>query len=177
MRNVLVFAVCGCLLLIAAAVAIAAGEDDNEDNQRTAAQSARAIGSFAAVENRFRVRSERSRDRRRVEGRRRRQRDRGLVLHRTPAGPAAQGGAAASTGGGSTAPAGLRSIAACESGGNYSAVGGGGMYRGAYQFTYATWASVGGSGDPAAASPAEQDRRAAMLYAQTGGSAWPNCGG
>ena len=69
----------------------------------------------------------------------------------------------------------LEAIAACESGGNPSAVGGGGTYRGKYQFDQATWASVGGSGDPAAAPEAEQDRRAAMLYARTGGSAWPVC--
>ena len=70
----------------------------------------------------------------------------------------------------------LESIAACESGGNPHAIGGGGTYRGKYQFSYATWASVGGSGDPAAASEAEQDRRAAMLYARTGASSWPVCG-
>ena len=70
----------------------------------------------------------------------------------------------------------LEAIAACESGGNPRAVGGGGAYRGKYQFDYGTWASVGGSGDPAAASEAEQDRRAAMLYARAGSSPWPTCG-
>jgi hypothetical protein len=70
----------------------------------------------------------------------------------------------------------LQAIAACESGGNPSAIGGGGAFRGKYQFTYATWASVGGSGDPAAAPVAEQDRRAAMLYARTGPASWPVCG-
>jgi hypothetical protein len=73
-------------------------------------------------------------------------------------------------------PAHLAAIAACESGGNPAAIGGGGMYRGKYQFSMATWQSVGGSGDPAAASEAEQDMRAAMLYAQVGSSAWPVCG-
>jgi hypothetical protein len=34
---------------------------------------------------------------------------------------------------------------------------------------------VGGSGDPAAAPEAEQDRRAATLMVQAGPSAWPNC--
>jgi len=71
----------------------------------------------------------------------------------------------------------LEAIAACESGGNPGAIGGGGAYRGKYQFDYATWASVGGSGDPAAAPEAEQDSRAAALYARTGGSAWPVCAG
>src|SRR5215213_5383789 len=84
-----------------------------------------------------------------------------------PAGPA---------GGGAASPQ-LEAIAACESGGNPGAIGGGGAYRGKYQFDMATWSSVGGSGDPAAASEAEQDARAARLYAQAGGSAWPNCAG
>ena len=70
----------------------------------------------------------------------------------------------------------LEAIAACESGGNPSAIGGGGTYRGKYQFDYGTWSSVGGSGDPAAAPEAEQDKRAAMLYSRTGASSWPVCG-
>ena len=73
-------------------------------------------------------------------------------------------------------PGQLQSIAACESGGNPSAVGGGGAYRGKYQFDRGTWASVGGSGDPAAAPEAEQDKRAAVLYARAGSSPWPTCG-
>jgi hypothetical protein len=72
-------------------------------------------------------------------------------------------------------PAVLQSIAACESGGNPHAVGGGGAFRGKYQFDYGTWARVGGSGDPAVAPEAEQDR-AAMLYARAGASPWPVCG-
>src|SRR3954454_22764462 len=73
-------------------------------------------------------------------------------------------------------PAHLAAIAACESGGNPSAVGGGGQYRGAFQMTYATWASLGGKGDPAAAPMSEQVRRAAALYAQAGPGQWPACG-
>jgi len=73
-------------------------------------------------------------------------------------------------------PAALRSIAACESGGDPSAVGGGGAFRGKYQFDYGTWAAVGGSGDPAAAPELEQDRRAALLYARAGATPWPVCG-
>jgi hypothetical protein len=73
-------------------------------------------------------------------------------------------------------PAVLQAIAQCESGGNPAAVGGGGSFRGKYQFDYGTWASVGGSGDPAAAPEAEQDRRAAALYARAGASPWPGCG-
>jgi hypothetical protein len=70
----------------------------------------------------------------------------------------------------------LEAIAACESGGNPAAIGGGGLYRGKYQFSVATWQSVGGTGDPAAASEAEQDKRAAILYARAGSSPWPVCG-
>ena len=70
----------------------------------------------------------------------------------------------------------LQAIAQCESGGNPRAIGGGGMYRGKYQFSRETWAAVGGSGDPAAAPEAEQDRRAALLYARAGSSPWPVCG-
>jgi hypothetical protein len=70
----------------------------------------------------------------------------------------------------------LEAIAACESGGNPAAIGGGGAYRGKYQFDYGTWASVGGSGDPAAAPEAEQDKRAALLLARSGTAPWPVCG-
>jgi hypothetical protein len=76
----------------------------------------------------------------------------------------------------STASPQLQAIAACESGGNPSAIGGGGAFRGKYQFDYGTWASVGGSGDPAAAPEAEQDARAAALLQRSGTSPWPVCG-
>lgn len=70
----------------------------------------------------------------------------------------------------------LDSIGACESGGDPTAVSSDGTYRGKYQFDTGTWASVGGSGDPAAAPEAEQDMRAAMLYSRSGSSPWPICG-
>jgi hypothetical protein len=70
----------------------------------------------------------------------------------------------------------LEAIAQCESGGDPTAIGGGGLYRGKYQFSVSTWQSVGGSGDPAAASEAEQDRRAAILMARSGPGQWPVCG-
>ncbi len=70
----------------------------------------------------------------------------------------------------------LANIRRCESGGNYQAVSPSGKYRGAYQFDVRTWRSIGGSGDPAAASPAEQDARARQLRSQRGSSPWPNCG-
>jgi hypothetical protein len=71
----------------------------------------------------------------------------------------------------------LEAIAQCESHGNPRSVGGGGQYRGKYQFDQGTWASIGGQGDPAAAPEAEQDRRAAMLYERSGSAQWPVCGG
>jgi Transglycosylase-like domain len=70
----------------------------------------------------------------------------------------------------------LERIAACESHGNPRAIGGGGAFRGKYQFTFGTWAGVGGKGDPASAAEAEQDRRAALLLRRGGTSAWPVCG-
>ena len=69
----------------------------------------------------------------------------------------------------------LEAIAACESGGNPATNTGNGFY-GKYQFTLETWQAVGGSGNPAQASEAEQDRRAAILYSQAGASPWPVCG-
>ena len=70
---------------------------------------------------------------------------------------------------------GLDYIRQHESGGNYGATSKSGKYRGAYQFDQRTWQSVGGSGDPAAARPAEPDARAAALYAQRGSQPWSVC--
>ena len=70
----------------------------------------------------------------------------------------------------------LEAIASCESGGDPTIVSSDGTYRGKYQFHVSTWEAVGGSGDPAAAPEAEQDYRAALLYAQSGSSPWPVCG-
>lgn len=70
----------------------------------------------------------------------------------------------------------LESIGSCESGGDPTAVSADGSYRGKYQFDFGTWESVGGSGDPAASPEAEQDYRAALLYARAGSSPWPVCG-
>lgn len=69
----------------------------------------------------------------------------------------------------------LDAIAACESGGDPTAVNAAGYY-GKYQFDTGTWAAVGGTGNPAAASEAEQDYRASLLYARAGSSPWPVCG-
>ena len=69
----------------------------------------------------------------------------------------------------------LERIALCESGGNPRAVSPDGRYRGKYQFSRSTWRRLGGKGDPARASEAEQDRRAAKLLAQAGTAPWPTC--
>jgi uncharacterized protein YabE (DUF348 family) len=66
-------------------------------------------------------------------------------------------------------------LAQCESGGRPDAVSASGKYRGMYQFSTSTWASVGGTGDPAAASAEEQTMRAQMLYARSGAGQW-GCG-
>jgi resuscitation-promoting factor RpfB len=69
----------------------------------------------------------------------------------------------------------LEQIAQCESGGDPTAVSPDGRYRGKYQFSRATWRAMGGSGDPAKAPEAEQDRLAAALLAERGTAPWPNC--
>jgi hypothetical protein len=70
----------------------------------------------------------------------------------------------------------LRSIAWCESRNNPRAVGGGGSFRGLYQFTFSTWRAVGGWGDPAAAPRSEQTWRAWVLLKNEGSGHWPVCG-
>jgi len=59
----------------------------------------------------------------------------------------------------------------CESTNRY-AINTGNGYYGAYQFDLSTWRSVGGSGYPNDASPAEQDYRALILYRQRGWNPW-----
>jgi hypothetical protein len=74
----------------------------------------------------------------------------------------------------------LRALRWCESTNDYRAVSPNGAFRGAYQFTYGTWQSVGGTGDPAAASALEQDFRAVLLRLRIGNphqaAGWPLCG-
>ncbi len=70
----------------------------------------------------------------------------------------------------------LRRIAKCESGGDPTVVSPDGRYRGKYQFTRATWRALGGSGDPAEADEATQDRLALKLYRRSGTDPWPTCG-
>jgi Transglycosylase-like domain/Putative peptidoglycan binding domain len=85
---------------------------------------------------------------------------------------AARAGRARRGGVGST----LARIAQCESGGDPRAVSPDGRYRGKYQFDFTTWRAVGGSGDPADAPEAVQDRLAAKLLRLRGTAPWPVCG-
>ena len=59
----------------------------------------------------------------------------------------------------------------CESTNRYDINTGNGYY-GAYQFDLPTWRSVGGSGRPDQATPAEQDYRALILYRNRGWEPW-----
>jgi septal ring factor EnvC (AmiA/AmiB activator) len=63
-------------------------------------------------------------------------------------------------------------IVMCESGGNYSAVNPSSGAGGAYQILPTTWSLYGGSGAPQDAPKEEQDRIAAEIWADSGGSAW-----
>ena len=63
-------------------------------------------------------------------------------------------------------------IAAHESGGNPATNTGNGYY-GMYQFTLGTWYAAGGTGNPAAASAAEQTAVAQRVQQQQGWGAWP----
>jgi resuscitation-promoting factor RpfB len=67
-------------------------------------------------------------------------------------------------------------LAECESGGNPRAVSSSGRYHGLYQFSVATWQSVGGTGLPSEASPEEQTYRAQILLERSGVGQWPTCG-
>lgn len=90
--------------------------------------------------------------------------------------PANGGSSGGSSSGGGAPSGGFAALADCESGGNPRATNPSGKYRGLYQFSRETWAGVGGKGDPAAASPAEQTKRAQMLLARSGAGQWPECG-
>lgn len=66
----------------------------------------------------------------------------------------------------------------CESTNDYTVASANGLFFGAYQFEPRTWRTVGGTGNPAAAPPEEQDARARLLYARRGDQPWPRayCG-
>jgi resuscitation-promoting factor RpfB len=109
---------------------------------------------------------------------RRFQRTHGLTVDGI-AGPQTLAALGVSSGGGAasaSAASVLERIAQCESGGDPSAVSADGRYFGKYQFSRATWRRMGGRGNPARASEAEQDQRAAALYRQEGTAPWPVCG-
>jgi hypothetical protein len=84
------------------------------------------------------------------------------------------GSAPSSDASGGGAGGGLAALRACESGGDYSDNTGNGFY-GAYQFSQSTWDSLGMSGLPSDASPAQQDAAAEELQAEDGWSPWPAC--
>jgi peptidoglycan hydrolase CwlO-like protein len=67
-------------------------------------------------------------------------------------------------------------IVMCESGGNWGAVNPSSGAGGAYQILPSTWELYGGQGLPQNASPAEQSRIAAQIWADSGAAAW-ECAG
>ena len=71
-----------------------------------------------------------------------------------------------------------RRTAECESGGNPRAIGGGGAYRGAFQFLRSTWKTSPKSpgGDPIRYTYRTQAVVAIHLKRQMGTKPWPVCG-
>lgn len=67
-----------------------------------------------------------------------------------------------------------QAIAQCESGGNWAADTGNGLYGG-LQISQTTWNANGGVGSPAAASPQQQIEVADRIMETQGPSAWPKC--
>ena len=66
----------------------------------------------------------------------------------------------------------------CESGGDPDAIGSGGLYRGAFQFTRSTWEASPKSpgGDPIAYPYKTQAVVAVLLKNRDGAQHWPVCG-
>ena len=71
-----------------------------------------------------------------------------------------------------------RRTSECESGRDPDAIGGGGLYRGAFQFMRSTWKNAPRSpgGDPIDYSYRTQAVVAVLLKQRDGASHWPNCG-
>ena len=67
-------------------------------------------------------------------------------------------------------------LANCESHGNPSAVGGGGRYFGAFQFSLSTWHSLGYSGSPSDYPYSTQLEAAQRLVGRSGWGQFPVCG-
>lgn len=70
------------------------------------------------------------------------------------------------------------STSECESGGDPDAIGGGGRYRGAFQFTRSTWSASPQSpgGDPIDYAYKTQAVVAVKLKKRDGAEHWPVCG-
>lgn len=66
-------------------------------------------------------------------------------------------------------------LARCESGGNPRAVGGGGRYFGAFQFSLGAWRAAGMSGNPVDYDYGTQVAAAQRLQARSGWGQWPYC--
>ncbi len=142
------------------------GSDENESGTRSAPNTSSTLDPVETALLRSEVATQLSDARTRAEKREKRR------TARTKSKRAGAKGA----GGSSKASPQLEAIAACESGGDPKAIGGGGAFRGKFQFSVSTWAAVGGSGDPAAAPESEQNMRAAKLLATSGAGQWPVCG-
>jgi hypothetical protein len=71
-----------------------------------------------------------------------------------------------------------RRTSECESGGDPDAIGGGGKYRGAFQFLRSTWRGAPKSpgGDPIRYRWKTQAVVAVSLKRRDGAHHWPNCG-
>jgi hypothetical protein len=71
-----------------------------------------------------------------------------------------------------------RRVALCESGRDPDALGAGGQYRGAFQFSLSTWRTAPQTpgGDPVAYSYRTQAFVAVRLMTRDGKGHWPNCG-
>ena len=89
-------------------------------------------------------------------------------------GSSASGSSSASSSSAASVSGVWAALAQCESGGNPSTNTGNGYY-GLYQFSLATWQSLGGSGLPSDNSAAEQTRIAQILQARSGWGQWPAC--
>ena len=164
MRKVLAAVLCALVATVPAVAFAATGDQDNNNVTTNNGPSQETLQLRQDATHKLRTARQRAKHKRAKE------------LQRKRAKRAKRAAATAPAAGGSAASPALQAIAACESGGNPSAIGGGGQFRGKYQFDYGTWASVGGSGDPAAAPEAEQDKRAAILLSRSGSSPWPVCG-
>lgn len=66
-------------------------------------------------------------------------------------------------------------LSACEAGMNPTRVNASGKFRGAFQFSLATWHGIGEAGDPINFDYAHQKAAAERLQARSGWRQWPQC--